>query len=162
MRRLGLLVAISLVACKPHPSSVHGKDYTIPVPKGYDLMTSAELPKEALALAYDDRRAGFRPSIVITPNPTMAIDAADAEHCAQVAKAMAAQTRTRVDGTAIVDGPTGKTCQMDVAGDKQSARGTIVKGSKSSWVVTCNHAPDDEATLEDCKAVLAGWKFDAP
>jgi hypothetical protein len=52
-------------------------------------------------------------------------------------------------------------CQIDMIGDQQSALGTLVKGTKSAWIVTCNHAPDDKATLADCKQVLAGWKFDA-
>jgi hypothetical protein len=63
-------------------------------------------------------------------------------------------------GSAIVDGPTGKTCRyefMSVEGRRVS--GTVIQGPKSTYVATCNSKMDDPATPVACTTAINAWKF---
>ena len=159
--------APSAQAAKPGPV-VHGSDYSLPIPTGWEVAPDVVKDKPgavAIRVSHKPPPDFFLASIIVTqvlPFPAD-LDPTDLATCEATAQGIASRFGSVGHGE-IGAGPVGRTCHWDItpknSSSKQAARGTLVKGAKSAWVVTCNHDPRDTDVLRDCEAALAGWKFD--
>ncbi len=164
------IVAVALVCSAAgsagcNPKVAKGDGYSIPIPAGWKISHGdVQLPPHALALRQKNRanKDFMIASVVFVPvTPTTPpFDPTSVSMCKQVGEAEAKPGSVTVQSTAIIDGPTGKTCQTDLltSAGKQASLATFVKLPASMWVVTCNRDPRDQEAAKACEEVLQGIK----
>ncbi|MEI8254129.1 MAG: hypothetical protein WCJ30_00485 [Deltaproteobacteria bacterium] len=163
-RLIGLIVLVGgVVACGKR--EIRTTDFTFPIPRGYVEETSAPMAPGALAIRQRQRVQPdfFMGSVVVTPIPPSnpPFNAADPTLCSQVGVAIAQQQGATLIGAGIVSTPFGGSCQYDIQSNttRQAARGIVMRGPRSMWMLTCNHDPRDAAVLSACQSVVDGWRF---
>jgi hypothetical protein len=154
---------LALVALWLAPGVVVGDGFTFPVPAGYedakDFLAKKKVSALVGVISKDVDIYGFRPSIFVGPKVTPTADMGNPQECSREAAQMAASVNGKVKSWSLVDGPRGLTCQMFIVVAERSGVMTILKGSKGSWIMTCNFATNDLLTPKPCQHVLARFKF---
>ncbi len=154
-------------------ATARGQTFTIPVPKGYSVVTDERLlemaPHGAVLIA-DKRVASgaFIGSIVVTKvaaHPATA-NANTEAGCPVHGEGMTRAAPVRLEKpAALVDTAAGASCQwsvIDKANSTRRALGTVMyKSDDNAWVVTCNYDIRDVRAVSACEQVLQGFKFDA-
>jgi hypothetical protein len=137
------------------PTTLTGKDFTIPVPPGFKVSPVA-LGPDSLALLQKKRLPdpdAFLASIVVSPVPE------DSSDCNTIARKTAGLSKLTVKGPP--PGPAAE-CRfeaIDPTNPRRAAQFTLRKKGASLWMVTCNHDPADTAALAACQAILDGWTW---
>ncbi len=149
------------------PATIAGKSFTLPVPDGYGDVT-VQLKKmrpdvkDVVAIASHTTHGGARANIVIVPtNNNDDLDLADPKQCALGAQDMLQQHKGgKSKSSAIVDGPTGKTCQISILADSGIVTVfTVLRGPKDSWMMTCTFGEGDADAWKVCQATVTQVKF---
>jgi hypothetical protein len=85
----------------------------------------------------------------------------DAKECTAFASDMRVQQHANSVSSAIVDGPTSKTCEVSLTYDngKMLAVSTILQGPKDTWIMTCVMTPSNAAAVKQCRTTRATVKF---
>jgi hypothetical protein len=85
----------------------------------------------------------------------------DAKMCAAFAEDMRQHMKAQAQTSSIVNGPTGKTCQIAMYYDreKMAVVSTILQGHKDSWMMTCAMLASNTAALQQCQKTLATVKL---
>jgi hypothetical protein len=85
----------------------------------------------------------------------------DAKECAAFAGEMRDRQHAKSQTSSIVDGPSGKTCQIAVYFEKEKATAvsTILRGPKDTWTMTCVMGVSNQAALKQCQKTLGTVKF---
>lgn len=167
-------------------------EFTVPVPDGYEDR-SAELGFEAwggVALEATELRLGFRPSIAVQKATLPGGSFGDPATCAETGEGLFRDSLRdppvagSLQGTQIIEGPTGPACQIRLVGDiegntaaeRRAGRvdgasqavavitelarpGNAMATPQELWVMTCNHAPGDDRAEAACASALAGFRL---
>jgi hypothetical protein len=132
-----------------------GPDFTLPIPSGFHAETA---PGALLTLVHPGSRANL--VITVVPPSTEAFNASNPALCTALGQSVAKQLSAKSMGSAIVDGPTGKTCRYEfLSVEGRRVSGTVIQGPRSTYVATCNSKMDDAATPIACTNAINAWKF---
>jgi hypothetical protein len=153
--RIGLGVLALTLAAGCGKKIAEGPDFTLPIPSGFHVEAT---PGVLLALVHRGSRANL---VVTAVAPgTEAFTASTPALCTLLGQTVATQLSAKPMGSAIVDGPTGKTCRYELKSvEGLHVSGTVVVGPKSTYIATCTSKMDDVATPVACSAAIGGWKF---
>lgn len=85
----------------------------------------------------------------------------DPKECAAFAEEMRDHQHAKRQTSSIVDGPTGKTCQVTLEHDSEKAIvvSTILQGPKDTWIMTCAMRTSNATALQQCQKTLRTVKF---
>lgn len=85
----------------------------------------------------------------------------DANKCAAFAAEMRDRQHAERQTSSIVDGPSGKTCQISLYHEREKATvvSTILQGPKDTWIMTCAMGVSNQAALQQCQKTLRTMKF---
>ena len=161
-----LLIVIVAVASVPiaraAPRIVEGKSFVVTLPDDYDDI-SAELHKrglaaETIALAARTKTKGYQPTITIqlARVPTHTVDAAT---CTTTGRSLADGAKGKLVSAAMIAGPAGKACQIELVSQSGVALITELDAAKETWLMTCNHADGDSVADKTCRATLATFEL---
>ncbi len=131
---------------------------SMPVPDGYrDAST-----KDAILLMHGAPATDGVAVINVVPGEHHPEDKlGDPKPCAAFAEEMRDHLHANGQSSAIVDGPTGKTCQITLQFKQQGMQSisTIVRGPKDTWILTCTMQPKNTAAVRQCGKTLVAIKF---
>jgi hypothetical protein len=159
--RLRLFAVLLAASCAP--AVIQTKDFTLPLPKGYGDESAAiqrTAPQFAVALVAKKVNHGLLPTITVMKEPAPQGSSADAAACTETGNGVAkGGTLERAE---IVDGPLGKTCQIEI----RNADAIVVitelhepQAPADVWLLTCNHGDGDKDAEARCRSTLAGFRF---
>jgi hypothetical protein len=85
----------------------------------------------------------------------------DAKECAALAEEMGGRLHAKRPTSSIVDGPSGKTCQVALNREREKVTviSTMLQGPKDTWVMTCVIGASNMAALKQCQNTLRTVKF---
>jgi hypothetical protein len=146
---------------------ITGERFVVPIPDGYDDTTSA-LPEEkrargTIAMAAREPSQGYLPTIVLQRTPVAARDQ-DPAACKEAGEGIAAGVKGEdrppwiLRRAAIIAGPVGKACQMEIVAPQGVAIITELDLPEETWLMTCNHGEGDATAERICRAALAAVK----
>jgi hypothetical protein len=156
---LTLLLAVgcskqgALPARSPNVETAH---FTVPRADGYSDVTAEfrkRSPRIELVLMADKNDAAT--TIVIQKAPRRS----DVSQCASTGEAMVKENGWKLLRAEIVDGPAGKSCQIEIDAPEGIAIVTELQQPTGTWLMTCNHAKGDAAAEATCRSTLAGFRF---
>lgn len=177
----------------PSPArTVAIEDIELPLPDGYEDRSADfrdDGPAASIVLDATQLRLGYRPSIVVQkvlPGGSFADPAtcrATGEGLIRGGTLGGGMAGTLL-GATIVDGPTGKACQIRAEADVSAMftaeelagrvegtptvvvlltelhrPGNTVLTPQEVWLMTCNHARGDAVAEATCASTLAGFRF---
>jgi hypothetical protein len=148
-------------------------DFKLPIPAGYRNAT-AEFPGGgfAVVLAKNETTERYRSTIVIRRVPVPGGSFDDPSECERTGRGLirggtdAPGTGGTLNSARIIDGPIGKTCQIQLTAREGVAVLTELhqpENSRSSpkdiWLMTCNYADGDALAESACHLALSGFRF---
>jgi len=147
---------------------VHNKNVSINAPEGYrdvsgETAKAAKLdPGTVIALQKGETGTPAAASINLVigeHHPEDKLD--DAKQCAAFATEMGTRQNASSTTAEVVDAPTGKTCQITFTFKTADAKvvSTILRGRKTTWVMTCAMRTANTAAVKECKQALATVKL---
>ena len=85
----------------------------------------------------------------------------DAKHCAALADDMREHQHAQMQTSLIVNGPSGKTCQVALYYEQEKAivASTLLQGKKTSWMMTCAMLASNTAAIQQCQKTLGTVKL---
>ena len=155
-----LLVGLSSLA-QAAPRIINGARFSFPLPEGYEDITSglseSQRGRQMVVVIAEATTAGTQPTIVFQKAPVPA-RIQDPAGCKRTGEQLASGVKGKLLRSAIVAGPVGKACQMELVGMPGVAFITELDVPGETWLMTCNHAEGDAAADKVCKATLAAVK----
>jgi hypothetical protein len=154
---------------------VSGKNFSIPLPPGYEHITRGTIadmmraevldPGGVILMADATSVSGATPgTIVVSPTASdLSADAVTEDLCQQISALLAGQHDETVERAGMVELPWGQTCQWELvtAHDPDRRRiGTMFCANAEDWIVTCHADVHDDTAREACNQVLHGWAFE--
>lgn len=157
------------------PQTIQRKDFALPMPAGYADVSAAlqeKAPHLLVVLQADEIRGGYRPTIVVRKAPIAGGSFADPSTCSQTGNGLVTGG-TEAPGTGgtlvsaeIIDGPLGRTCQIQVRAPEGVALitelhrpGNTPLTPQDLWLMICNHADGDKSAEARCRSTLAGFRL---
>lgn len=152
------------------PARVAGAGCSVPVPPGWQPAEWGPPPgapagtiqlraqRQSRETGGDYSNINVMPMALSEPLP-----GADPEVCAALAASVPAQMGRDVvvEQAAVVEGPFGPACQLDVvnAAQGQRARQVFLADGLNAWGVTCmSFGGDTPPPVDACSAVVGGWR----
>lgn len=180
---LPILVALGVSSCKgQRPADkvvpariIETRDFTLPLPDGYDDAT-ADLQKSSpqvdVVLATNQVNGEYQTTITVQKVPIPGGSFADPAECARTGKGLmtggteSPGIKGTLKSTAIIDGPLGKACQIQLLAPQGillitelHQPGNTWTTPQAVWLMTCNHADGDQRAEATCRSTLAGFRF---
>jgi hypothetical protein len=154
---------------------IETQDFALPLPADYADMSSAfkkKAPHLVVGLEANKLSDGYQPTIVILKAPIPGGSFADPSTCSQTGKGLVTGG-TEDPGTggtllsaSIIDGPLGKTCQIQLRAPEGIALITELHETGNTpltphdiWLMTCNYADGDKIAEATCRSTLAGFRL---
>jgi hypothetical protein len=176
--RLLLLLGVVALGCsdrggtRPHAETIspaqpspraEAATFTVALPVGYEEVAAGlEKRPEAryppVVLAANETRRGLRPTITLQNTPVPGGTMADPAECRRAAEGLAGDD-WRLRSASIIDGPVGKTCQIELLAPEGVALITELNRPNETWLMTCNHADGDAEAERVCRSTLASFRF---
>ena len=150
-------------------------DLSLSLPDGYQDRTAETRASHIVLALVKNEPKGYSPSITILKAPIPGGSFADPAECSRTGHGFVTggTEGPGLDGVLksaqIIDGPTGKTCQIHLVASQGVAIITELNRApntpvspKDIWLMVCNHAEGDAAAEATCRATLAGFRFRTP
>jgi hypothetical protein len=157
------------------PRIVKTPDFTIPLFDGYADITAdfqKDAPQLAAVVAAGKLGDGYKATIVVQKAPLPGGTFADPVTCTQTGNGLitggtvSPGIKGILRSAAIVDGPTGKTCQINILAAEGVSLitelhepGNTLLTPNDVWLMTCNYADGDQNSEATCRSTLAGFRF---
>lgn|GEM_PF-4566066 len=141
-----------------------GEGFEVAVPAPFLVVTDDRMPVPegavALAKPTEDRERMSSIIVVRVPDERRLSDPGSADECATTGQTVGGGQGLTLTGTAIVDAPFGKTCEIGLAeGDAFVGRMVIAYRGDDQWAITCRLEAGDQASADACQAVVDGLQF---
>jgi hypothetical protein len=155
--------------------TIQKKDFALTMPDGYADVSATfqeKAPQLLVVLQADEIWNGYQPTIVIRKAPIPGGSFADPSTCSQTGKGLV-MGGTEAPGTGgtlvraeVIDGPLGRTCQIQVRAPQGVALitelhrpGNTPLTPQDLWLMTCNYADGDKGAEARCRSTLAGFRL---
>jgi hypothetical protein len=154
---------------------IESDDFALPLPRGYvdrSAVFRKKAPRLLVVLEASESSHGYQPTIVVQKAPLPGGSFADPSTCLQTGKGLvtggteAPGTGGTLSSATIVDGPLGKTCQIELHAPEGVALitelhepGNTPLTPKALWLLTCNYGEGDAAAEAACRSALAGFRL---
>lgn len=148
---VGKCLMVLALAAAPH--IVHS-EFTFPLPAHYHELTLGDSRQRVVIEAIEAR--GAKPTITFQEAP-IAAHIVDSASCSATAASIGAGQGT-LKRAALIAGPMGKACQMEIVAAQGVALITELDLRTATWLMTCNFADGDAQAEKICRATLAAFE----
>jgi hypothetical protein len=157
------------------PPEIETDEFALPLPRGYvdrsDVFRK-KAPCLLVVLEASESSHGYQPTIVVQKVPLPGGSFADPSTCLQTGKGLVAGgteapgTGGTLSSATVVDGPLGKTCQIELHAPEGVALitelhepGNTLLTPKPLWLMTCNYGEGDDVAEAACRSALTGFRL---